>query len=92
MWISFSLNSTFHGLIHIVNKVFNPRPARFFGNFSLLKQMALCYNSNRFGREVTHMSDITIHTSNPGGITCVSNVFIDTYMKEANGEYVKIEI
>ena len=36
------------------------------------------------------MSDITIHTSNPGGITCVSNVFIDTYMKEANGEYVKI--
>ena len=36
------------------------------------------------------MSDITIHTSNPAGITCVSNVFIDTYMKEANGEYVKI--
>lgn len=36
------------------------------------------------------MSDIMIHTSNPAGITCVSNVFIDTYMKEANGEYVKI--
>lgn len=36
------------------------------------------------------MSDITIHASNCAQITCISNVFIDSYMKEANGEYVKI--
>ena len=36
------------------------------------------------------MADITIHASNCSQITCISNVFIDTYMREANGEYVKI--
>ena len=36
------------------------------------------------------MSDIMIHASNCTQITCISNVFIDSYMKEANGEYVKI--
>ena len=36
------------------------------------------------------MSDIMIHASNHAQITCISNVFIDLYMKEANGEYVKV--
>ncbi len=36
------------------------------------------------------MADIMLHTSNNTGITCVSNTFIDDFMKEANGEYVKV--
>lgn len=36
------------------------------------------------------MADIMLHASNPSGITFVSNAFIDNYMKDANGEYVKI--
>ena len=36
------------------------------------------------------MADITLHTSNDAGVTCVSNAFIDEYMKDANGEFVKI--
>lgn len=38
------------------------------------------------------MADITLHTRNDSGITCVSNAFIDEYMKDANGEFVKIYI
>lgn len=38
------------------------------------------------------MADITIHTSNNTGVTCVSNAFIDNYMSDANGEFVKIYI
>ena len=36
------------------------------------------------------MADIMLHTSNNSGFTCVSNIFIDDFMKEANGEYVKV--
>lgn len=36
------------------------------------------------------MADIMLHTNNNTGITCVSNAFIDDFMKDANGEYVKI--
>ncbi len=36
------------------------------------------------------MSDISLHTDGPSSVTCVSNNFIDHYMAEANGEYVKI--
>ena len=36
------------------------------------------------------MADIMLHTSNNTGFTCISNTFIDDYMKDANGEYVKI--
>ena len=36
------------------------------------------------------MADILLHTSNDSGVTCVSNAFIDEYMKDANGEFVKI--
>ncbi len=36
------------------------------------------------------MADITLHTSSDTGVTCVSNAFIDEYMKDANGEFVKI--
>ncbi len=36
------------------------------------------------------MADIMLHTSNSSGYTCISNTFIDDYMKDANGEYVKI--
>ncbi|MCR5194836.1 MAG: DnaD domain protein [Pseudobutyrivibrio sp.] len=36
------------------------------------------------------MADIMLHTSNNAGFTCVSNTFIDDFMKDANGEYVKI--
>ena len=36
------------------------------------------------------MADITLHTNNDAGVTCVSNAFIDEYMKDANGEFVKI--
>ena len=36
------------------------------------------------------MADIILHTSNDSGVTCVSNVFIDEYMSDANGEFVKI--
>ena len=35
------------------------------------------------------MADIMLHTSNNSGFTCVSNTFIDDFMKDANGEYVK---
>lgn len=34
--------------------------------------------------------DITLHTSGHKQVTVVSNTFIDNYMSEANGEYVKI--
>ena len=36
------------------------------------------------------MADIMLHTSINTGYTCISNTFIDDYMKDANGEYVKI--
>ncbi len=36
------------------------------------------------------MADIMLHTSTNSGFTCVSNTFIDDFMKDANGEYVKI--
>ena len=36
------------------------------------------------------MADIMLHTSIGTGYTCISNTFIDDYMKDANGEYVKI--
>ncbi|MCR5545168.1 MAG: DnaD domain protein [Lachnospiraceae bacterium] len=36
------------------------------------------------------MSDIALHTDGPSSVTCISNSFIDHYMAEANGEYVKI--
>lgn len=36
------------------------------------------------------MADIVLHTSNDSQVTCVSNAFIDEYMRDANGEFVKI--
>ena len=36
------------------------------------------------------MSDVTLHTAEAGDTTSISNIFIDNYMKDANGEYVKI--
>ena len=36
------------------------------------------------------MADIMLHTSKNTGFTCISNNFIDDYMKDANGEFVKI--
>ena len=36
------------------------------------------------------MADIMLHTSNTTGFTCISNTFIDDFMKDANGEYVKV--
>jgi len=50
---------------------------------------SLCYNPIQL-KERVFMADITLHTKTDNQVTCVSNVFIDEYMKEANGEYVKI--
>ena len=36
------------------------------------------------------MADIMLHTTSNTGFTCVSNSFIDDFMKDANGEYVKV--
>lgn len=36
------------------------------------------------------MTDITIHTAGAHQVTCVSNAFIDEYMHDASGEFVKI--
>lgn len=36
------------------------------------------------------MADIMLHTTGSTGFTCVSNTFIDDFMKDANGEYVKV--
>ncbi|MCI8389386.1 MAG: DnaD domain protein [Roseburia sp.] len=36
------------------------------------------------------MADITLRSSNPVSATSVSNTFIDEYMSDANGEFVKI--
>ena len=36
------------------------------------------------------MAKVSLHTGNVKQVTCVSNAFIDEYMKDANGEYVKI--
>ena len=36
------------------------------------------------------MTDITLHTKSKSMVTCVSNTFIDEYMADANGEFVKI--
>ena len=36
------------------------------------------------------MADIMLHTSTNTGFTCISNTFIDDFMKDANGEYVKV--
>lgn len=38
------------------------------------------------------MANITLHTTGASGFTCISNSFIDNYMKEANGEFLKIYI
>lgn len=35
------------------------------------------------------MADIMLHTNNNTGFTCIPNIFIDDFMKDANGEYVK---
>lgn len=36
------------------------------------------------------MAKITLHSQNNPSTTCVSNTFIDEYMSDANGEFVKI--
>ena len=36
------------------------------------------------------MADINLHMSTTTNVTYVSNAFIDYYMKDANGEFVKI--
>ncbi|MBR5638022.1 MAG: DnaD domain protein [Pseudobutyrivibrio sp.] len=36
------------------------------------------------------MADIMLHTTTNTGFTCVPNSFIDDFMKDANGEYVKV--
>lgn len=36
------------------------------------------------------MSNITLHTSHPTGFTIIPNYFLDNYMSQANGEFVKI--
>ncbi|MCF0129126.1 MAG: DnaD domain protein [Pseudobutyrivibrio sp.] len=36
------------------------------------------------------MADILLHANGQNQVTCVSNSFIDFYMKDAQGEYVKI--
>lgn len=36
------------------------------------------------------MADIYLRANNAPTVTCISNTFIDEYMTEANGEYVKI--
>lgn len=36
------------------------------------------------------MADITLHSTSVAGVTCISNSFIDDFMKDANGEYIKI--
>lgn len=36
------------------------------------------------------MADVYLRASNASAVTCISNIFIDEYMKDANGEYVKI--
>ena len=36
------------------------------------------------------MTDILIHTTGGHQVTCVPNAFIDEYMQDANGEFVKI--
>ena len=36
------------------------------------------------------MADIMLRTSSPNQVTCIANSFIDNFMKDANGEYVKI--
>ena len=41
-------------------------------------------------KEGVLMTDITLHTKSKSTVTCVSNTFIDEYMADANGEFVKI--
>ena len=41
-------------------------------------------------REDLDMTDILIHKAGNHQVTCVPNAFIDEYMQEANGEFVKI--
>ena len=36
------------------------------------------------------MADIMLHTNANTGYTCIPNTFIDDFMKDANGEYVKV--
>ncbi len=36
------------------------------------------------------MTKITLHSDTPNSVTNVSNIFIDEYMSDANGEFVKI--
>lgn len=36
------------------------------------------------------MANIILHSNNPNSSTSVSNIFIDEYMSDANGEFVKI--
>lgn len=44
--------------------------------------------SGRWGSYL--MSDVKIHMSEGRQVTCVPNAFIDSYMKDANGEFVKV--
>jgi DnaD/phage-associated family protein len=39
---------------------------------------------------MTFMAEIILHCDKPNASTSVSNIFIDEYMSDANGEYVKI--
>ena len=40
--------------------------------------------------DFSDMTDILIHTTGGHQVTCVPNAFIDEYMQDANGEFVKI--
>ena len=38
------------------------------------------------------MANITLHSDSQTSATSVSNIFIDEYMSDANGEFVKISV
>ena len=52
----------------------------------------LCYNSTCISKEgmFCSMKTITISTENSETYSSISNFFIDYYMTDANGEFVKV--
>lgn len=75
-------------------------PAKMY--FSITKSCAIIHDDRRYGRDflstgvidkerrLLFMAKIALYSDSSNSATSVSNIFIDEYMSDANGEFVKI--
>lgn len=79
---------TEHKVIHIIHTF---HKMIFLGfSYSLLQMAVLYFSSNELMGDNSEMGKLKLNTTNLNNETSVPNVFLDEYMKDANGEFVKV--